>query len=66
MTGAACCFTASHRAVLIDTKRNAGFLNNAHEPVVKSWRRVPTAITTSASSAIALAAGDPLTPIGPA
>ena len=30
--------------------RRSGFLNSAHEPVVKSCSRVPTASTTSASS----------------
>ena len=32
---------ASQRAVLIDTKRAFGFLNSAHEPVVKSCSLVP-------------------------
>ena len=31
----ACCLTASHRAVLIETNRSAGFLNSADDPVVK-------------------------------
>ena len=43
----------------------APFEKQLQEPVVKSWSRVPTQITTSASAAIALALSDPVTPIGP-
>ncbi len=39
--------------------------NKAAEPVVKSASRVPTASTTSASAAIALAAPVPVTPSAP-
>ncbi|MNT86913.1 hypothetical protein D3C72_2272610 [compost metagenome] len=41
------------------------FLNSAQEPVVKSCSRVPTASTTSASSASALEADEPVTPTEP-
>ena len=40
--------------------------NAVHEPVVKSCRRVPTAMTTSASAASAFADVQPVTPTGPA
>ena len=66
MTGWAPCLWASHDAVLMATKRTSGSVNTDHDPVVKSWSRVPTATTTSARSATALAAVDPVTPIGPA
>ncbi len=39
--------------------------NSAHEPVVKSCSRVPTASTRSASSASRLAAEVPVTPSEP-
>jgi hypothetical protein len=39
--------------------------NSAHEPVVKSWNRVPSPITRSASAAALLAALVPVTPMLP-
>ena len=59
------CFTASNRAALIEMKRASG-LNDVHEPVVKSIKRVPTARITSASPASVFADVDPMIPIGPA
>ena len=66
ITGWAPCLWASHEAVFTATNRTSGFANTDQEPVVKSWSRVPTAMTTSACSATALAAVEPVTPIGPA
>ena len=57
-------FSASNALTLIATIVACG--NSECEPVVKSCSRVPTAITTSASWASALAAVPPVTPIGPA
>ena len=58
--------TASYPAVLSPMKRTCSSRNSVHEPVVKSCNRVPTASTTSASAARALADVHPVTPIGPA
>ena len=65
MTGWASRFTASNPATLMLTNLAVGE-NAVHEPVVKSCRRVPTEMTTSASAASALADVHPVTPIGPA
>ena len=56
---------ASKPAALMPTNLAVG-ANAVHEPVVKSCRRVPTAMTTSASAASAFADVQPVTPIGPA
>ena len=45
--------------------RRSSLPKTVHEPVVKSCSRVPTASTTSACAASALACGQPVTPIGP-
>jgi hypothetical protein len=66
MTGFARCLWASQPAVLTDTNRTSGSSKSAQEPVVKSCSLVPTASTTSARAATALAASDPVMPIGPA
>ena len=66
MTDVACCLVASQRAVLIVTILRLGSLNSAQDPVVKSWSLVPTAMTTSASSAIALEHASPAIPRDPA
>ena len=47
-------------------KRTDSLPNTVQEPVVKSCSRVPTARTTSASAANALAEVHPVEPIGPA
>src|SRR6266511_5691369 len=65
-SGTARCFVASHRPTLSEISRRSSFRKTLHEPVVKSWSRVPTANTTSASAASALADELPVTPIGPA
>jgi hypothetical protein len=56
---------ASKPAALIPTKRADGS-KPVHDPVVKSWSRVPTAITTSAAAARSFAPSQPVTPTGPA
>ena len=47
-------------------KRTFGFWNWVCDAEVKSERRVPTAMTTSASCASRFAASPPFEPIGPA
>ena len=64
-SGSALCLDASNVWTFSPMMRRSGFLNSAHEPVVKSCRRVPTASTTSASSASAFAAAVPVTPMAP-
>jgi hypothetical protein len=66
MTASPFCLWASHDAVLMPTNRTSGSRKTDQDPVVKSCSRVPTAMTTSACSATAFAARDPVTPIGPA
>ena len=66
MTARARCLWASQPAVLTDTNRTSGSSKSAQEPVVKSCSLVPTASTTSARAATALAANEPVMPIGPA
>ena len=46
--------------------KRASAAKTVHDPVVKSCSRVPTATTTSASAASALADAHPVTPTGPA
>ena len=58
------CLTASKRAALIVTIRTSGE-KPVHEEVVKSWSRVPTASTTSASAARSLAEVAPMMPSAP-
>ncbi len=65
MTEMARCLVASNRPTLIDTSFMCSLRNTDHEPVVKSCSLVPTATTTSASAAIALADVLPVTPSGP-
>src|SRR6266508_3814282 len=60
------CFVASYRPAFSAIRRMSSFRKTLHDPVVKSWSRVPTAITTSASAASALADELPVTPMGPA
>src|SRR5882757_10610845 len=59
------CLTASKGAAFKVTRRTEGE-NTVHEAVVKSWRRVPTANTTSASAASSLPEEEPVMPRGPA
>ena len=40
----------------------SGLAKTVHEPVVKSWKRVPTPITRSAASQAALPQAEPVTP----
>ncbi|ESY00626.1 hypothetical protein X753_28655 [Mesorhizobium sp. LNJC399B00] len=61
-SGSARCLPASKGCTLRPMMVLPEFLNSAHEPVVKSCRRVPIASTTSASSASRLAADVPVTP----
>ena len=51
--------------MLMLMKRTSGFWNAVFEAVVKSLKRVPKAITKSASRALRLAAVVPVTPIAP-
>ena len=59
------CLVASKRAALSPTILAASSPNTVHEPVVKSCILVPTASTTSACAAMALAEVHPVTPMGP-
>ena len=61
-SGSARCLPASKGCTLRPMIVLPAFLNSAQEPVVKSCSRVPTASTTSASSASRLAADVPVTP----
>ena len=40
----------------------AGLAKTVHDPVVKSWKRVPTPITRSAASQASLPQAEPVTP----
>src|SRR5262249_1073582 len=61
-SGSAQCLPASKACALRPMMVRPAFLNSAQEPVVKSCSLVPTASTTSASSASRLAADVPVTP----
>ncbi|MNL46521.1 hypothetical protein D3C87_1692420 [compost metagenome] len=59
------CLAASNTCTFNPMILRSSFLNKAQDPVVKSCSRVPTASTTSASSARRLDADVPVTPTEP-
>ncbi len=63
-TSASPCHLCASKACTL-TLSNRACVNSVCEPVVKSCRRVPTAMTRSASRAPSLAAGEPVTPTAP-
>jgi hypothetical protein len=63
--GMARAFAASRPVTLMATKRTSGSCQAVQLAVVKSDSRVPTAMTTSASRAMALPADPPVAPTAP-